>query len=69
MLAYVDWLVHFLIAPDKHELLARNADHRQMQRLLDYAVRARAPMPAVHRAAAAGPALRSDPRGRAGHTT
>ena len=39
MLAYADWLAHFLIAPDKHELLARKAV-RQGQRLADYAVRA-----------------------------
>src|SRR5512134_2965712 len=40
MLAYADWLAHFLIAPDKHELLARKAV-RQGQRLVDYTARAR----------------------------
>ncbi len=39
MLAYADWLVHFLIAPDKHELLARKAV-RKAQRLAEYAARA-----------------------------
>ena len=39
MLAYADWLAHFLIAPDKHEALARKAV-RQGQRLAEYAVRA-----------------------------
>jgi len=39
MLAYADWLAHFLIAPDKHELLARRA-LRQGQRLVAYAARA-----------------------------
>jgi polyhydroxyalkanoate synthase len=38
MLAYADWLAHFAIAPDKHELLARKAV-RQGQRLVDYAAR------------------------------
>jgi polyhydroxyalkanoate synthase len=41
MLAYADWLAHFLIAPDKHELLARKAV-RQVVRLADYATRAQA---------------------------
>ena len=39
MLAYGDWLAHFLIAPDKHELLVRKAVH-QGARLAEYAVRA-----------------------------
>jgi polyhydroxyalkanoate synthase len=39
MLAYADWLAHFVIAPDKHEALAGKAV-RQGQRLADYAARA-----------------------------
>jgi polyhydroxyalkanoate synthase len=39
MLAYGDWLAHFLIAPAKHELLARKAV-RQGARLIEYAARA-----------------------------
>jgi polyhydroxyalkanoate synthase subunit PhaC len=39
MLAYADWLAHFLVDPDKHELLTRKAV-RKWLRLVDYAGRA-----------------------------